>query len=247
MLEGRVLDAQSREPIKKARVGLAAGLGMFDRPTSPEGEENRSRILFTVTDADGRFKLEDIRPGIYRLISDRVGFVQGQYSKDTAGRAGQFLELKSGDHLTGLAIYLTRTGVILGRIFDPDGDPVPRASVAVLKARPRGGADSQSPVEYTETNDLGEYRLFELPPGRYFVRAIMRDGRTDVFRSYSGAGEQGTGAEQVAPVYYPGVPDARGAEPIEVRAGQEVRADLTFTVVRTFTIRGRVTPAPADR
>ena len=53
-----------------------------------------------------------------------------------------------------------------------DGQPAVNATVQALKATYPDGKRVLKPVQTAITNDLGEYRLFWLPPGSYFVSAL---------------------------------------------------------------------------
>jgi hypothetical protein len=75
---------------------------------------------------------------------------------------GRVVTIASGQSIRDLVITMTPTGVITGRVVDEYGDPV--ADVYVR-------ASLKDSVFETTTNDLGEYRLFGLPPGAYTVSA----------------------------------------------------------------------------
>jgi hypothetical protein len=72
----------------------------------------------------------------------------------------------SGRSLRDLVVAMTPTGAITGRVVDEYGDP----AVDVYVRATVGGDLKVAPYE-TTTNDLGEYRLFGLPPGAYIVSA----------------------------------------------------------------------------
>jgi hypothetical protein len=130
-------------------------------------------------------------------------------------------------------------------------------------------------VTATQTNDLGEYRLFWLQPGEYFV-AVSTDevidenpvGAIDLTSSRgrgsaAGAtiqaltavlGDRGgalaqalTGSSNLA-FYYPGTIDPANAAPINVAAATEVRGvDFNLQIVHAPTVSGRVVaPFPLD-
>jgi len=96
------------------------------------------------------------------------------------------------------------------------------------------------PAGFAETDDRGEYRVFGLKPGEYFVKASDSEGlrrerlsdETDIIRQVLGA--------EHAPVYYPGVVKMGQAQPLVLRAGDEVQADFAMTRARTVEVAGRV-------
>src|SRR5206468_8507678 len=83
-------------------------------------------------------------------------------------------------------------------------------------------------------NDLGEYRIVGLAPGRYYLRAsyvtpVMFDQMA---------------VEDYVPTYYPGTADAKLAIPIDATAGSEFRnTDFALAKTRTVRIRGHVANA----
>jgi protocatechuate 3,4-dioxygenase beta subunit len=92
-----------------------------------------------------------------------------------------------------------------------------------------------------QTNDLGEFRVYGLEKGRYFVSAHIREQWEPSLPTSNGndaASSENTG---YAPVYYPGTPDVARASLIDVMTGQEVPGvDFTLIPVRAFRVRGRV-------
>ena len=88
------------------------------------------------------------------------------------------------------------------------------------------------------TNDLGQFRIPNLPPGTYYLGTMPRS-------SYV-AGPAGGGAmmEDIvafAPTYYPGTPDQTQAEPIVLKVGQQrLNVDLSMVAMRPARVSGTV-------
>jgi hypothetical protein len=124
--------------------------------------------------------------------------------------AGQSVEV--GD------IAMTRASAVAGRVTDERGNAITGARVVVYRWRWEGGrrwlAQEATPV-IDQTDDLGEFRLFDIPPGTYLV-------------GVSTVNPFGAGAFDA---YYPGVYSSSAAEPVVLRAGEE-RSDLVVTLVR---------------
>ena len=209
-LEGVAVHAVTGEPVKKAQVRLRRA----DGTTS----------LVATTDVSGRFVFQQIEPAHYRLSATRTGFVPYEHGAKS-GTPGVTLNLSSGLHLRDLTLKLTPLGVITGRVVSDDGERLGRASVtALVPAVTRGKRHFQS-VSSTTTNDLGEYRLFDMIPGRYFVM-VNYEHRS---------------AESYQPLYYPNVTDGAQAVAVHVPPGAEVSGiDFTLSVTRTFRVRGKV-------
>jgi hypothetical protein len=226
-IEGGVVDARTGAPLRKADLMLR-GLGSRQRPYG------------ATTDAGGRFAMRDIEPGKYRLWVSRRGYVRQEYGSRGPNHGGQTLTLAPGQHLRDIVTRLTPQGVIAGRVIDEDGDPVSEVNIQALRYSYISGGPQLSPGRTAKTNDLGEYRLYGLVPGRYYVRATYRRmGITSVARSRAGGNSDPE--EDYAPTYYPGTNDPSVAVSLEITAGSEVRGiDLTLLRTPTFRVRGRI-------
>jgi hypothetical protein len=131
--------------------------------------------------------------------------------------------------------------VISGRITDEDGEPIPNVEVQAVRHYFNEGKRELETEGVAQTNDLGEFRLFGLSKGRYFIRAQVSEGWRPSL-SDSSAGDPGSPPETgYAPVYYPGTSAGSHAAVVDINPGQEVPSvDFTFIPIRTFRIRGRV-------
>lgn len=223
-MEGRAVDAKTGGPLTKVRVTLRPG-------TEPASSENTA-LPGAVTAADGTFAIRGVAPGRYYLMADRAGYVTQAYGARRPGGPAPLLTLQPGAHLKDLSVRLTRCGVVAGRVFDEDGDPVRNARIMAMRSGYVQGKRQLFPAGTTTTNDLGEYRLFDLEPGRYFFSAT--------YRSHS---ESIPGVEEdYVPAYYRGGTDPDFALPVDVGAGEQVPGiDFRLTRARTVKIRGRVT------
>src|SRR5439155_1009943 len=66
------------------------------------------------------------------------------------------------------------TGSIAGRILDEDGEPMPGATVRVMRYQYLQGDRRLVPVGTSQTDDKGNYRVWGLMPGDYYVTATGR-------------------------------------------------------------------------
>jgi hypothetical protein len=225
-IEGRVVNAATGAPLKKADLVL----GKVEGGREP-GYSARS-------DVKGRFVFRDIEPGKYRLWATRTGFARQEYGGKGL-RQGVTLTVEPGSGLTGVVFPMQPQGVITGVVTDEDGEPVMGAQVMAgrrgyLRERrqvlPAGG--------WSETDDLGEFRIFALAPGRYVLSAseALNFGWGLGVRAARDKGDE----QSYAPTYYPGTVDEAAASEVEVKSGAEVRIHLALQRVRTVRVRGRV-------
>jgi len=204
----------------------------------------------TTTGADGRFVLSGVTPGTYRLYATRNGgYVPAEFGQRTATGEGISFQLAPGQMMTGVVLQMSPTGTITGRVYDRDGEPLGKAQVQALRSVYRDGRRTMTIIQSVETNDRGEYRLFWLAPGQYYVSAkpdiptrgpnlvLPGSGPATAVRvtdpARFGTYEQGsvpvvrkralkTGEvieETSIPVYFPGVVDMQMASALMVGAG----------------------------
>jgi protocatechuate 3,4-dioxygenase beta subunit len=223
-VSGIVMKMADSAPLRKARVVLRS-------------VEDPHRIMGAVTNADGRFALKSIQPGPYQLNVNRVGFVAAQYGQRKPDAPGAILTLHAGQDLKDLQFRLIPAGVISGKIYDDDGEPLPSVMVSAFRQVYSEGKKSRASTMTATTNDLGEYRLYGLPPGRYFVSCVYprwnRDGSEDESIDSQDEG--------YAKLYYPGTADVAKAGPITIKAGEEDSSiDILMRKVPVHQVRGNV-------
>jgi protocatechuate 3,4-dioxygenase beta subunit len=130
---------------------------------------------------------------------------------------------------------LPRGGVITGRITDEYGEPAAETSVQAMAFRRMGGRRRLTPMGQASTNDLGQYRIYGLPPGEYYIAAGAMGGAapTEVVTDNA----SGTG---YLPTYFPGTPIAADALRVTLDVGAEASADLQLLPTRVVKITGSV-------
>ena len=217
-VEGQVFNSSTGEPLKKVQLLL--------RPVASSAETPYGAL----TNTAGRFAIGGVAPGRYMLMAERAGFVRADV------RRPEILALSAGQRLKDVTVRLTPHAVIAGRILDEDGDPVQNTSVQALRWSYVQGRRTLVPAASSNTNDLGEYRLPGLPPGRYYVNATYRAFAPPPRAAAAGPEENYTAT------YYPNTVDPAAAAPIPVEAGNTIRGiDITLLRARTVRITGRVT------
>jgi hypothetical protein len=226
-ISGMVVKLAGSEPLRKARVKL-------------QSADDRRRSTSVVTDLSGHFELKGIQPGRYKLVVSRSGFVPQEYGQRKPNDPGAVLTLRPGQEVKDLLFRLIPSGVIAGRILDEDGEPLASVMVSALREVYDEGNRTLATSSTVSTNDLGEYRLFGLPPGRYFVTAVYphwgRNGGNGDDSDPPESQEQGYGK-----MYYPGTVDAAKAVFLALKAGEEVTSiDILMRQVRVYHVRGRV-------
>lgn len=234
-IDGRVINAANAQPVRKARLTLR-------RTDNPTGGSGIPASYNTASDDQGRFAMKDIEPGKYQFSAERPGFSEIQYGARRPGRTGATLSLDSGQRLSGIVFRLTPHAVIAGRILDEDGEPVEQAFVRPMRYQYIRGKKQLTPAGWSSTDDLGEYRIFGLAPGRYYLEATHRQYMFQMgLAARSGQAQE----EAFVPTYYPGATDITTATMIELRPGSQLRGmDFTLSKARTVRVSGRVAHLP---
>jgi Carboxypeptidase regulatory-like domain len=233
-IAGTVVSANTGEPLKKAYVTLST--------KGNRGDDSNDRPLSATTDAVGRFSIDKIPAGSYDLVVTRANYLRSHYGQDQFDKPGAMLSLAPGQKVADLLFRLSRTAVITGKVVDEDGEPVRGATVTTLLHTKVRGKPSIQRNDNENTNDLGEYRIAGLDPGRYSVFATPPVGYyiQETPRRF----------DQYAPVYYSGATDISRASTLELKSGDEISGiDFVLTPkppTRAYKVRGHVLNSLTD-
>lgn len=206
---------------------------------SPSGSDPARRIelslagataIRTTTDENGNFNFSDVPAGRYRAAPYTLSHIAAPDSKSSEYE--REITVTHDQTLEGIDFALIRGGVITGRVTDANGRPLIRETISLAGADDSAPARLWSPNNSSMflTDDRGVYRLYGLPPGKYFVSA--------------GGGEMSFffGDRKTPRTYYPGVADRARAKPVEVTAGGEaIGIDIgVVNSARGYQASGRV-------
>jgi hypothetical protein len=227
VLAGQVINANTKEPLRKASVSLT----IMDGQVPPREKE---------VDAAGHFEFTNLEPGRFRIHANRNGFSSQAYGAKSPGdRQGATITLVPGQAIKDLVVPLSPHGVILGRVVDEDGEA--RVGIDVQAVRLEWQGRRKGPTTYgnAHTNDLGEYRIYGIPAGSYIIEATA--SRSAAVYSSPDPEISAKPEEGYVSTYYPGTVDAGTASPVNVRAGTEVRGiDIRMLKSRVIRIRGKI-------
>jgi hypothetical protein len=209
-VDGVVIDAVTKQPLAGATLQL--------QQVSSLGAK-----IITTTRNDGTFVLRNLPPGGYVIEGSRAGYVPemvGDASEipnvlrnPLSPTIGPIIkELKPGQTLSGIRIALTPGSVITGRLTDDHGDVVIGGIVQALKVTYKNGLPERTLVQSVVSNDLGEYRLFMLKPGRYYVSLAPTSGSPGLVSQFS------------IPLFHPGTVDVSSATVLDLHVGETIEA-----------------------
>jgi len=217
-LRGHVLAADSGLPLRKAQVRIFA----------PEIRENR----MATTDADGRFEFKEVRAGRYTISVSKGSYVSLSYGQQRPTDAPRPLQILDNQTVEKLDVTLPRGSVITGRVVDEFGEPMSDVQIAPQQYQNFQGQRRLVPTgRQASTDDMGEFRLFGIPPGQYYLTAT--------WRSTNPMNEDKTA---YAPMYFPGTDNPAQAQRITLAVGQQV-SDIVMALkpMRATRVSGTAT------
>jgi len=232
-ISGRVSRSDTDEPIPKAQVELY--------PADPDTAKAAGPERIIRTGPDGTFVFPDLPAGTFGVSVWRNGFSEFSLQEVDHGR---FVTLRPGQKLESLTLRLRPTGVIAGQVSDEDREAVQGLEVFALRIKFQpGGRQQISAAGQTVTDDLGNFRMPNLPPGSYYVSA---GGLIEHPMGAVGLKQGPAGGVQYRNTFYPGTSALDEAQ--VVRVGPEATTnDVRFTVPteRNYAITGKVISAMA--
>ncbi len=229
-VEGLVVDATTGQPLIQAAVKL--------RDTKSRGRSTNAN-----TDFNGRFLLKEVEPGRYRLRVESAGYAPHEYDQRTRDRANAILDLQPGQQVSDILVSLVPGGAVSGGIYDEDRHPVQGVLVKAAKYDAVNGFRLLTTAVVTRSNDLGEYQLSGMLPGRYFIAAIPLTSAVAVANPTANKDVSAVRGDH-AVTYYPGVKSLRDAIRLPVGTGEQVRGiDLSLSPTPAVHLRGRVLDA----
>ena len=226
VISGIVVDAESGDPVRKATVTLTL-------------EGTPRRWATARTDTSGRFTFEGLPVGKYDLSASKGNEGRAIYGASSLRELGDLITLGDGESLSAIKLRLIHPASISGHVYDSDGEPVAEVNVHLL----RQGRNLGTPVLLNyrggTTDDRGEYRISEIDPGRYYLRASASDAGQ--------FGGFGADQEKLVEQYYRGVREAKDATAVHVRGGESLTG-LDFHLVSepAVGVRGQIKGVPEE-
>ena len=209
VITGRVVNSAG-EPVSDAVV-YASLLG------------TNSRSQRATVDANGEFKLDGLRAGLYRISAGAPGYVPAQQAGTTDSQSYYHI----GDSVT---LRLIKGGVITGTVTGPKG-PLVAVGVQAIRVRDEADKPLTPSMGFNErsTDDRGVYRFYGLLPGGYLISAAKP--RIGLIAP--------TAYDNDTPTYFPSSTRDTASE-VVVREGEEITADIQYRAEPGHAISGKV-------
>jgi hypothetical protein len=231
-IEGQVVSDADGQPLRRAHVTLRP-LDANHPATGADADEH------------GNFALRDIVPGRYSLIAERDGYLATATAVREGLRMPTSFYVAGGDKITGVVFRLRPWAVLSGKITFDDGEPGVGVRVELYREYRVRGRHGYAEAAQTFANDQGQYRIFGLQPGAYFIAAVYN--RAPIV---AGAKDQhpvdNQGREMpvmgYSTAFFPETDKLSEALPVRVESGRELAGiDLSLRLVSKVKVGGMVT------
>ncbi len=217
-MRGNVRAAESGSPLAGASVSLVPA---DSRPNSP--------TLAAVTGDTGAYVFPSVPPGNYFVLATHKGYFRQVFGQKSHPFTGTPVSVSARGTVNSVDIPLIRLGAVEGQIRDRNNEPFSRVTLTLNHYRIANENRMLLPVATAESDDRGHFRLFDVPPGRYYLKATVRVQTAASVESY-------------APTYYPGVLLPEEASQLTVAAAGEVTGiSLAMRSSEVHSIAGRIT------
>jgi hypothetical protein len=235
-VRGTVVAADTGTPVRRATVRLRG------EPAGPN--------WVAVTDASGRFDVGGLPAGRFIVEAMKPGFVAMSAGQKSPSDPARRIEVREGQTYDGADIRLPRGAVITGRLLDEFGEPVVEAQVRAFRTQYMQGVRRLVSVRDAQTNDVGQFRIYGLPAGKYYVSATLRVSGGGPIEMVPRDVQVVRGGGGFAPTFFPGTVSAADAQAVVVEGGSEAAGvDFSLLPDRLAGISGSIVeshgkPAP---
>jgi len=202
-IDGAVVDHVTHQPVPRAKIAVVW----------PGG--NRTGAA----DNSGRWSFGGIACARVSVSASRFGYLDSGYIGSPPLNF-----LLSPDSPSHLSIELTPQATVTGKVVDENGDPVAGMRIVPYIARVVDGRRQLTNGPQTVTNDIGQFRVAPLEPGRYTVCA-----------------EPAMGQANYQEACYPAPLEAGPASAMRLDAGQESEVDFALARAHLVRLSGVVT------
>jgi hypothetical protein len=191
------------------------------------------RSVEVTTDDQGRYTLRNLPIGQVRLTAMGKSRARGIGSLVT-----KLVTLTAGQELAGIDLLIRGYAEISGKILDQNKEPVPGLSVRLIAREYSLGTLRYVFAGGAETDDLGEYVMQAVEPGRAYLIEAQK-GYYKLGPISESPVNPKLRKPAVVPTYYPGTAALEGAQALVLNPGEK-REGIDIRVLRTpsFCVEG---------
>jgi len=162
---GRVIEVGTDAPVGGAIVTLTGHFDAAGKPAAPTLGVRATElppVVNVMTTADGYFVFRNLPAGMFTAAIRALGYMNSDFPPT-------LIEIRDSQKPTEVQFRVWRFAAIGGRVVDEHGEPVAGILVSALRRVSTGGDVmlSRAGAGLALTDDRGEYRIAQLPPGDY--------------------------------------------------------------------------------
>jgi hypothetical protein len=256
-IEGTVINSLTDKPIADAQVqanrtaapmpGIAGAAGVTGVIGGVLGatpgavivrEGAPSQLPLATTDANGHFVFPNLEPGAYLLRAVAEGYARQEFNA-RPGNSGMTAQvtLSAGALSKDTVFRLVPGGTVSGRVTGSSGEPLVNFEVTLLRsAYDNDGRKTFQQAGAAQTNDRGEYRLFWITPGRYYLSVAPSTRPLPGVPFFPGLN-----SNKYPRTFYFGVTDATSVVAVDVQPAVELSGiDFRLKEQATYRVRGQI-------
>jgi 5-hydroxyisourate hydrolase-like protein (transthyretin family) len=219
-LTGRVVDANTGEPIARAHVTLR-----FFQGAQPAQE------VTLLSDTDGVFLIANLPGGGYQVSCEKAGYLPASQMMGAMAPANT----PDGKNASTVVVKLISQAAVEGTVVDDKDMPAENTFIQLVTQLVVNGRRQFQGAGGGSTDETGYFRIYGLAAGHYYISIA---GRLH--------GARRTKPLAYPPLFYPNATEIAAAQPIDLKAGDELQIKLRLPEpVPAFEVRGVVaTVAP---
>jgi len=134
---------------------------------------NPADAFYATTSSDGAFRFLNLKPGKYRLLAAHPDgtYYPAEYGQRNPRGPGYEFSIDSSSSMK-VRLEMAPMASVSGHVTGADGKPAAHIHVLAAEIAYPNGARVLNQVQGVETDERGNYRLFWLPPGKYYIGAF---------------------------------------------------------------------------
>lgn len=210
----------SAEVVANAAIRMEANLLGLPAPTPPALAAPGTPVaqppqVSALTDRDGLASFSNLAPGRYQIRAQHDGYFAAAppgstaISLPTAATATAIVDAAAPT--PEVTIKLVKGATVSGRVRDPNGMPLTGAQIYAYRLTYQISRMVLQSINSKATDDRGEFRLFWLPPGEYYM-AVTPQRRVGL----------PSAQDTYARTFFPGTTDAKSATRVKVTEGGDI-------------------------
>ena len=197
------------------------------------------QALGVTTDGDGRYRFDNVSAGRYTLQASKPAYIEQGYGSRRPGGTPRIMALSDDSILDNLDIVVMPGCVLSGRVLDPSGEPLDKAMIRVMRYACENGKKRLTSTFSSgtfSTKELGEFRIYGLPPGEYYLAASLLQMSMATEESGQRVGYPTT--------FYPGTVNPSQAARLSCAPGRELgQLEFALQQARAYKVEGVVRDA----